>query len=76
MRITTPASACAGRRCSFATQCPVLRARNDVREAQIVVTNHALLLSTLALGDNENGQPLIAPAGDMLLVVDLSLIHI
>lgn len=70
MRITTPASGCAGRRCSHATQCPVLRARNDVREAQIVVTNHALLLSSLSLGDNENGQPLIAPPGEMLLVVD------
>ena len=70
MRITTPASACTGRRCSFATQCPVLRARYEVREAQIVVTNHALLLSTLALGGNENGQPLIAPPDDMLLVVD------
>ena len=46
-RITTPASGCAGRRCSFAQQCPVLKARNTVREAQIVVTNHALLLSSL-----------------------------
>lgn len=70
LRITTPASGCAGRRCSFATQCPVLRARTDVREAQIVVTNHALLLSTLQLGDAENGQPLIAAPSDMLLVLD------
>ncbi|MGQ9446550.1 ATP-dependent DNA helicase DinG [Xanthomonas citri] len=70
MRITTPASGCAGRRCSYAAQCPVLRARTDVREAQIVVTNHALLLSSLSLGDAENGQPLIAPPADMLLVLD------
>lgn len=70
MRITTPASSCAGRRCSHANNCPVLRARNDVREAQIVVTNHALLLSALALGDSDNGQPLIAPPGEMLLVLD------
>ncbi len=70
LRITTPASGCAGRRCSYAAQCPVLRARSDVREAQIVVTNHALLLSTLQLGDAENGQPLIAPPSDMLLVLD------
>ena len=70
VRITTPASSCAGRRCGYAVQCPVLKARQDVREAQIVVTNHALLLSALALGDNDNGQPLLAPPEDMLLVLD------
>lgn len=70
LRITTPASGCAGRRCGHAAQCPVLRARNDVREAQIVVTNHALLMSALQLGDSDNGQPLIAPPSDMLLVLD------
>ncbi|WP_101927302.1 MULTISPECIES: ATP-dependent DNA helicase DinG [Luteimonas] len=69
-RITTPASGCAGRRCSFAQQCPVLKSRNTVREAQIVVTNHALLLSSLSLGDVENGQPLLAAPADMLLVLD------
>ncbi len=69
-RITTPASGCAGRRCSFAAQCPVLKARNGVRDAQIVVTNHALLLSSLSLGDVENGQPLLAAPADMLLVLD------
>lgn len=69
-RITTPASACAGRRCAYSAQCPVLRARAEVRDAQIVVTNHALLLSALSIGENDNGQPLIAPPGDMLLVLD------
>jgi ATP-dependent DNA helicase DinG len=69
-RITTNAAGCAGRKCTYASQCPVLKARANVREAQIVVTNHALLLSTLSLGDNENGQPLIAAPGDMLLVLD------
>ncbi|MCW4454404.1 ATP-dependent DNA helicase DinG [Flavobacterium sp. MXW15] len=70
MRITTPASGCAGRRCAYSAQCPVLRARSEVRDAQIVVTNHALLLSALSIGDSDNGQPLIAPPGDMLLVLD------
>ncbi|HEY0332899.1 MAG TPA: ATP-dependent DNA helicase DinG [Stenotrophomonas sp.] len=70
LRITTPASGCAGRRCSYSAQCPVLRARNDVREAQVVVTNHALLMSALSLGDSDNGQPLIAAPADMLLVLD------
>lgn len=69
-RITTNAAGCAGRRCSYASHCPVLKARNHVREAQIVVTNHALLLSTLSLGESENGQPLIAPPDQMLLVLD------
>ena len=70
MRITTPASGCAGRRCAYSAQCPVLRARSEVRDAQIVVTNHALLLSALSIGESDNGQPLIAPPGDMLLVLD------
>ena len=70
MRITAPASTCPGRACAYAARCPVLRARTEVREAQIVVTNHALLLSALALGEGENGQPLIAAPGDMLLVLD------
>jgi ATP-dependent DNA helicase DinG len=69
-RITTPASGCAGRKCAYSAQCAVLRSRNTVREAQIVVTNHALLLSALSIGDSDNGQPLIAPPGDMLLVLD------
>jgi ATP-dependent DNA helicase DinG len=69
-RITTPASSCSGRRCSFAAQCPVLTARTTVRDAQVVVTNHALLLSSLALGDADNSQPLLAAPADMLLVLD------
>ena len=43
---------------------------HTVRDAQIVVTNHALLLSALSIGDSDNGQPLIAPPSDMLLVLD------
>ncbi|REN17995.1 ATP-dependent DNA helicase DinG, partial [Mycobacterium tuberculosis] len=34
------------------------------------VTNHALLLSALSIGESDNGQPLIAPPSDMLLVLD------
>lgn len=69
-RITTPASGCAGRKCAYSAQCAVLRSRNTVREAQIVVTNHALLLSALSIGESDNGQPLIAPPSEMLLVLD------
>ena len=66
-RITTPAWAAPG---AYSAQCAVLRSRNTVRDAQIVVTNHALLLSALSIGDSDNGQPLIAPPSDMLLVLD------
>ena len=48
----------------------MLRSRNTVRDAQIVVTNHALLLSALSIGDSDNGQPMIAAPSDMLLVLD------
>lgn len=70
MRITTPASGCAGRRCAWAMRCPVLKARAQVRDAQIVVTNHALLLSALGVGEADSGQPLIAAPADMLVVLD------
>jgi len=69
--ITTPASSCAGRRCAYATRCPVLRARSQVRQAQIVVTNHAFLVSALMLDDeDESVPPLIVPPAQMLLVID------
>jgi len=68
--ITTPASSCSGRRCPYATGCPVLRARSQVRQAQIVVTNHAFLLSALALDEDESMPPLIVPPAQMLLVID------
>jgi len=69
--ITTPASSCAGRRCAYATRCPVLRARSQVRQAQIVVTNHAFLLSALTLDDEDDSvPPLIVPPAQMLLVID------
>lgn len=69
-RITTTAAACTGRQCRYFASCPLMLARARVREADIVVTNHALLLAALALGDEDGGLPLIAPPGDMLLVVD------
>jgi len=68
--ITTPSASCPGRHCPYATRCPVLRARSQVRQAQIVVTNHAFLLSALALDEDESVPPLIVPPSEMLLVID------
>jgi len=68
--ITTSASSCAGRRCPYATRCPVLRARSQVRQAQIVVTNHAFLMSALTLDEDESVPPLIVSPSQMLLVID------
>lgn len=41
---------CSNRRCSHFEQCPFYRARARLDQAQIVVVNHDLLLSDLALG--------------------------
>ncbi len=48
--ITTDHSQCSGRRCGYFNQCPFYKARGDLEQADVVVTNHDLVLSDLALG--------------------------
>jgi len=76
-RITSPSASCAGQQCTYAARCPVLQARREVREAQIVVTNHALLLAALGLsqGNKDDAESsstggLLAEPSEMLLVID------
>ena len=48
--VTTDHSQCSGRRCPNISQCSFYRARDELQSADIIVTNHDLTLSDLALG--------------------------
>lgn len=63
--LTTTASACGGKGCPFADRCGYLAARAQVEAADIVITNHDLLLADLGLSrEDEDGQSL--PGGVLL----------
>jgi len=48
--ITIDGHACLGRRCSLYKDCPFFKSRRNLRECDVIVVNHDLLLSDLALG--------------------------
>jgi len=50
VRITIDGHACLGRRCSSYKCCPYFESRKYLRECDVIVVNHDLLLSDLALG--------------------------
>ena len=64
--ITTDQSQCTGRRCPHVGQCSFFRAREGLEEADVIVTNHDLVLSDLRLG---GGVILPAPE-DSLYIFD------
>ena len=57
--VTTDHSQCTGRRCPNIGQCSFFKARDALQTADVIVTNHDLVLSDLALG---GGAILPAPA--------------
>ncbi len=64
--ITTDQSQCTGRRCPHVSQCSFFRARDGLEEADIIVTNHDLVLSDLRLG----GGVILPNPEDCLYVFD------
>lgn len=70
--LTTSAGGCANRRCAFLQQCPFVHARNALRDADIVVANHDLVLADLMLGmdDDGSGGVLLPAPQDSLYVFD------
>lgn len=56
--VTTDHSQCLGRRCPHITGCSFFRAREGLEEADVIVTNHDLVLSDFRLG---GGRILSAP---------------
>jgi ATP-dependent DNA helicase DinG len=47
--LTTPSAACAGKACPFASRCGYLNARREVESADIIISNHDVLLTDLGL---------------------------
>ncbi|MEE4659380.1 MAG: ATP-dependent DNA helicase DinG [Halieaceae bacterium] len=64
--VTTDHSGCSGRRCPNVGQCSFFKARDALQSADVIVTNHDLVLSDLALG---GGAILTAPQ-DTIYVFD------
>jgi ATP-dependent DNA helicase DinG len=63
---TTDHSQCSGRRCPNVGQCSFFRARDALQNADIIVTNHDLALSDLALG----GGAILSPPEDSIYIFD------
>ncbi len=64
--VTTDHSQCSGRRCPNISQCSFYRARDELQSADIIVTNHDLTLSDLALG----GGAILSPPEESIYVFD------
>ncbi|KLC02068.1 ATP-dependent DNA helicase DinG [Xanthomonas perforans] len=67
--VSTNASGCIGRKCPFVGACPALKARKTAQDAQIVVVNHALLLSALELAQVSE-EPMLGDPMKMIVVLD------
>ena len=48
--ITTDHAQCSNRRCGYFNQCPFFKARGNLEQADVIVTNHDLVLADQALG--------------------------
>ena len=64
--VTTDHSQCSGRRCPNIGQCSFFQARDELQSADIIVTNHDLTLSDLALG----GGAILSAPEDSIYVFD------
>ena len=64
--VTTDHSQCTGRRCPHISQCSFYRARDELQSADIIVTNHDLVLADLALG----GGAILSLPEDSIYVFD------
>lgn len=49
-RLTTDHGQCTGRHCAFVSQCPFFKSRDGLKEMDVIVANHDLVLADLALG--------------------------
>jgi len=64
--VTTDHSQCSGRRCPNIAQCAFFKARDELQSCDIIVTNHDLVLSDLALG----GGAILSAPEDSIYVFD------
>ena len=64
--VTTDHRGCSNNRCSFFKQCPFFNARGDLEGTDVIVANHDLVLSDLALG----GGAVLPEPEDCIFVLD------
>ncbi|KRW83723.1 ATP-dependent DNA helicase DinG [Marinobacter sp. P4B1] len=64
--VTTSNAGCSGRACSHYQDCPFYLARQDLKQADVIVTNHDFVLSDLELG----GGVLLPEPEDTIYVFD------
>lgn len=65
-RVTTDHRQCTGRRCSNVSSCSFLKARDNIGNVDLIVTNHDLVLADLALG----GGAILPDPADTIYVFD------
>lgn len=63
-RLSTDKSSCLNRNCYYYRECPFFIARREIQEAEVVVTNHALVMAAMESGS------VLPEAKDILLIVD------
>ncbi|WP_159567726.1 ATP-dependent DNA helicase DinG [Budvicia diplopodorum] len=64
IKISTDKANCLGRNCYYFKECPYFVARREIENADVVVTNHALVMAAL------ESESVFPPAKDLLLVLD------
>ena len=66
-QVTSTADNCLGNKCPFADRCFINRARNKARKAQIVVVNHHLFLSAMAVSEESDDNAKMLPTADVVI---------
>ena len=64
--VTSTADNCLGHECPDYNQCPLYAARNNAREADLVVVNHHLFFADLALKEDAVGE--LLPEADIIVL--------
>lgn len=64
--VTATADQCAGSKCPDWNRCPLMKARQKAQDADIVVSNHSLLLADAALKSGDFGE--VLPAFDQYVL--------
>lgn len=65
-QLSTDAAGCSGARCSFYEDCAFYKARRKMHQADMIISNHSLLLSDLELG----GGAILPPIENSIYIID------
>lgn len=64
--VTSSRESCSGQKCPFAEKCFINKARQEAKEAEVVVVNHHLFLSAMAIKDESDADML--PKSDVIVL--------